>query len=391
MSAHDWPIWPSFTKEEAERVQGVLLSNKVNYWTGEEGQAFEREFASFVGTRHGVALTNGTLALELAWKALGIGSGDEVIVTSRSFVASATTIMCCGGRPVFADVDRDSQNITAQTIAPLITPKTKAILCVHLAGWPCEMDDINDLARAHNLSVVEDCAQAHGATYRGHAVGSMGKIGTWSFCQDKILTLGGEGGMITTDDERLWSAIWSLKDHGKSWDAVNTPHNGSGFRWLHESVGTNGRMTEMQAAIGRIQLERMPSWHQARSDNAAAILDAARNCSGLRVPGLPNHIEHGWYKCYVFIEPDALKTDWSRDRIVDAINREGVPCYAGSCSEIYLEKLFDGTGLRPAERLPVARELGETSLMFEVHPTLAREHIDKACNAITSVMHFAIR
>lgn len=378
--------WPSFTEEEADAVKNVLLSNKVNYWTGQECRQFEQEFAEWSGSDYAIAVANGTVALDLALNALKIGTGDEVIVTSRTFLASASSIVNAGAKPVFADVNRDSQNISSSTVAPLITPNTKAIVAVHLAGWPCEMEELNALAKEHGLFVIEDCAQAHGALYKGKPVGSLGDIGCWSFCQDKIMTTGGEGGMVTTNSRELWSKMWSFKDHGKSWEAVYERKHPPGFRWLHESIGTNWRMTEMQAAIGRIQLERMPAWHEKRLKNANDIWNACSKLPGLRVPPLPDCIAHAAYKCYVFVEPSELKEGWNRDRIMEEINAHGVPCYSGSCSEVYLEKAFDGLDCRPEVRLPVAKELGEFSLMFLVHPNLTVEEIELTCIAIKKVM-----
>lgn len=372
-------------------MQRVLLSNKVNYWTGQEGREFEREFARFAETEYAIALANGTMALDLALKGLGIGEGqgrerDEVIVTSRTFLASASSIVTAGAIPVFADVDRDSQNITAETVAEKITSNTKAILAVHLAGWPCEMTALMALADQHGLYVIEDCAQAHGATYRGRSVGSIGHVGCWSFCQDKIMTTGGEGGMVTTNDEALWRKMWAYKDHGKSWEAVYEQEHPPGFRWLHESFGTNWRLTEMQSAIGRIQLTRMPEWKAARKANARRIWEAASECRGLRVPAVPAHIEHAAYKCYVFVESEQLAEGWNRDRIMGEIVANGVPCFSGSCSEVYLEKAFEGTGWTPEKPLPVAQELGKTSLMFLCHPTLTDAEIDKTCRVLHEVM-----
>lgn len=372
-------------------MSDVLLSNRVNYWTGGEGRKFEEEFATWVGSRHAIALSNGTVALEIAFRAAGIQNDDEIVVTPRTFVASASSIVLVGARPVFADIDPSSQNITAESVEAVLTPKTRAILCVHHAGWPCEMDEINSLARERNLLVIEDCAQAHGATYRGKSVGSLGHAGAWSFCQDKIMTIGGEGGMLTLDSDEWRRSAWSFKDHGKSWDAVYNRTHPPGFRWLHESFGTNGRLTELQSAIGRIQLRRMPEWHRARTANAERILAACERFSCLRVPRPAPHVVHAWYKCYVFVRPEQLVGGWSRDRIVAAINAEGVPCYTGSCPEVYLERAFEGTGLRPVRRLPHARLLGETSLMFLVHPTLTVAEVDKTCDVITSVMRQASR
>ncbi|MGL6212555.1 DegT/DnrJ/EryC1/StrS family aminotransferase [Billgrantia desiderata] len=380
--------WPAFSQEEADAVARVLLSNRVNYWTGSECRDFEREFRRFADSEYAIAVANGTVALDLALYGLGIGENpdDEVIVTSRTFLASVSSIVMAGARPVFADVDRDSQNVTAASVAEKITPRTRAIVAVHLAGWPCEMDELMALAKAHDLYVIEDCAQAHGARYRGRSVGSIGHVGCWSFCQDKIMTTGGEGGMVTTSDAELWQRMWAFKDHGKSWEAVYEREHPPGFRWLHESFGTNWRLTEMQAAIGRIQLERMPRWKAARQANAGRIWQAAAGCKALRVPELPAHCEHAAYKCYVFVEPQRLAPGWDRDRIMAEIVAAGVPCFSGSCSEVYREKAFDGTGWRPERPLAVARELSETSLMFLCHPTLTEAEIARTCAVLEEVM-----
>jgi len=377
--------WPSYAEEEIAAVSALLRSGRVNYWTGNEAREFEREFAASCGTKHAVALANGSVALELALKVLGIGMGDEVVVTPRTFFASASAIVNVGARPVFADVDRNSQNITAQTIEAVLSTRTRAILCVHIAGWPCEMDPILAIAQSRKLLLIEDCAQAHGATYRHRPVGSLGHIAAWSFCQDKIISTGGEGGMLTTNDEDLWRKAWSYKDHGKAWDAVYERRHAPGFRWVHESFGTNWRMTEVQAAMGRLQLKRLSLWSDTRRRNAETILDAARACPAFRVPRVPGYMQHAYYKAYAFVEPRRLKRGWDRARIASEIVARGVPCDVGTCSEIYLEKAFDGTGYRPIERLPVAEELGSHSLMFLVHPTLTDAEIEKTRAAILEV------
>ncbi|THC42566.1 DegT/DnrJ/EryC1/StrS aminotransferase family protein [Massilia sp. Mn16-1_5] len=381
--------WPSFSDEEATAVKNVILSNKVNYWTGSECREFEKEFAAWTGSEYAIALSNGTLALDVALIALGVQAGDEVIVTPRTFLASASAIVNAGATPVFADVDRESQNITAETIRAVMTPRTKAIICVHLAGLPCDMDPIMTLAEAHDIFVIEDCAQAHGARYKGRMVGSIGHIGAWSFCQDKIMTTGGEGGMVTTNSRKLWSAMWSYKDHGKSWEAVYERSHPPGHRWVHESFGTNARMLETQAVIGRIQLQRMALWTAQRRVNAARIAAVCREYAVVRVPVVPANVEHAFYKFYVFVEPDKLANGWTRDRIANEIAVQGVPCAPGSCSEVYLEKAFDNTGFRPERRLKVAQELGETSLMFLVHPTLTDADIERTCQVIGDVLSIA--
>jgi len=381
--------WPAYTVEEADAVRAVLLSNAVNYWTGNECRQFEREFADWIGTAHGIALANGTLALELALRALQLSPGDEVIVTPRSFFASASCVVTAGARPVFADVDRNSQNLTAETIRPRLTPNTRAILCVHLAGMPCDMDSIMALAEANGLKVVEDCAQAHGAEYRGRMVGSIGHIAAWSFCQDKIITTGGEGGMVTTNDRDLWSKVWSLKDHGKSWEAVYERTHPAGFRWVHEAFGTNARMHEMQAVIGRIQLGRMPEWLASRNANAARLQEACSAHEVVRVPQVPEDCAHAYYRFCAFVRPERLAAGWSRDRIVEAVNERGIPCFQGSCPEIYRERAFTNSAYSQSRRLPVARELGETSLMLLVHPTLTAAEIDRSCAVLDEVLTLA--
>ncbi|WP_111885175.1 DegT/DnrJ/EryC1/StrS family aminotransferase [Acinetobacter sp. CFCC 11171] len=378
--------WPSFTQAEADAVSKVLLSNKVNYWTGQECREFEKEFAQFVGTSHAVAVANGTVALDLALKALDIGAGDDVIVTSRTFLASASSIVTAGANPVFADVELDSQDISRCTIEAVITPNTKAIICVHLAGWMCDMDPIMQLAAEKGLYVIEDCAQAHGAMYKGRSAGSIGHIGAWSFCQDKIMTTGGEGGMVTTNDENLWKKMWSYKDHGKNFDTVYNKQHPPGFRWLHDHFGTNWRMMEMQAVIGRLQLKQMPTWTAQRHANMARILAAFEHSPYFTVSQPSSDYVHAAYKCYVQVNVDRLPEGWSRDRIMAEISAQNVPCFSGSCSEVYLEKAFDDTPWRPAQRLAHAKQLGETSLMFLVHPTLSEESIVKTVHAIENVM-----
>ncbi|AGK56318.1 glutamine--scyllo-inositol transaminase [Hyphomicrobium denitrificans 1NES1] len=384
-----FPSWPSFSPEEVEAAATVLRSNKVNYWTGNEGRAFEQEFAAWTGAKHAIALANGTVALEIALKGLGIGAGDEVIVTPRSFIASASCVAMAGATPVFADIDRNTQALSAETILPVVSPRTKAIIIVHLGGMPADMDPVMTLARERGLFVIEDCAQAHGARYKGRSVGTIGDVGAWSFCQDKIMTTGGEGGMVTTNDAELWSRMWSLKDHGKGYATMHVSEPQATFRWVHEGFGTNGRMLEMQAAIGRLQIGKMDEWAVLRGRHADQIHEAARSVKGLRVPDIPNWAEPVAYRCYVFVNPAALAEGWTRDRIIHSIRADGVPCFVGSCSEIYLEKAFDGTPWRPEARLPVARELGETSLAFLVHPSLTSGHIDRTCDVLCDVMRRA--
>lgn len=381
--------WPHFAPDEIDAVTQVLVSGKVNYWTGDACRRFEQAYANHTGCQHAIALANGTLALELALYALDIGPGDEVIVPARTFIASASCVVARGATPVIADVDTVTQTLTAETIHAVLTPHTRAIIAVHLAGWPCDMDAIMTLAQAHGIKVIEDCAQAHGASYKGRPVGGLGDMGAFSFCQDKILTTGGEGGMLVLNDTTLWKKAWAYKDHGKSWDAVYTRQHAPGFRWLHESFGSNWRMTEMQAAIGLLQLQKLDAWYARRQAHAAALSQGLAGIEGVRLTPPPPEIGHAYYKYYAFIRSEMLNPAWDQGRIIVAINAEGIPCYSGSCSEIYRELAFVNRGWGLAESLPVAQQLGETSLMFLVHPTLDEQVMLDTCTAVRKVMRAA--
>ena len=384
-----FPPWPCFGDDEIKAVERVLRSGNVNQWTGSEVMRFEKECADFVGVKYAVALTNGSVALELALKTLGIGAGDEVIVTCYTFIASASAVVMRGAIPVMADINPDTLNISADTVRAVISPRTRAIIVVHLAGMPCDMEPILDLAGEYDLKVIEDCAQAHGATYKGRPVGLLGDVAAFSFCQDKIMTTGGEGGMLTTNDKAIWEKAWSYKDHGKNYGSVYHKEHPPGFRWLHDSFGTNWRMTEMQAAIGRVQLRKMPEWTAIRRRNAAMLTVGFAKMPSLRILNVPTEFGHAYYKYYVFVRPEKLREGWDRDRIMNAVTAEGIPCFSGSCSEIYLEKAFVKAGIGPGKRLPAARKAGETSLMFWVHPTLGANEMQDTCRAVEKVLGYS--
>lgn len=381
--------WPFHSEDEIEAVTKVLSSGRTNYWTGNECRQFENEFAAFLGVKYAVALMNGTVALEAALLALNIGPGDEVITSCRTFIASASAVVMRGALPITADVDADSQNITPETILPCITPRTKAIIVVHLAGWPADMPGILKLAREHHLAVIEDCAQAHGARINGRYVGAWGDIAAFSFCQDKIMTTGGEGGIITTNDEDLWKKIWSFKDHGKNYDKVSEKSQTTGFRWLHDSFGTNWRMTEMQSVIGRIQLKKLPGWLQMRRQRAQILVEALGSLPAVRIPVPDKPIEHAFYKFYLFLRPEVLRPGWDRDRILQEAVHQGVRCFSGSCSEIYLEKAFETYGLRPAHRRTTAEILGKTSLMFQVDPSVDEKKLYETAEIMRDIIQAA--
>jgi len=378
--------WPVFSEEEIQITNDILRSGKVNYWTGDQGKLFEKEFADYIGVKYAIALANGTLALELALNVLGITHGDEVIVPSRTFIATASAVAISGAKPVVADVDRVSGNINVETIDKVITNNTKAIIVVHLAGWPCDMTSIMSYAKQNELLVIEDCAQAHGASQEGRKIGSFGDAAAFSFCQDKIMTTCGEGGMVLFKEKEKWSKAWSYKDHGKNFDAVYNNTHPPGFRWLIDSFGSNYRMTEMQSGVGRLQLKKLDDWLAIRQRNAEILDSCFSKFSLLRQAVPPDSIVHARYKYYTYINPMKLKNSYSRDRIIDEFNKCGVPCFSGSCPEIYLEKAFKNANFGPSNRLSSAKELGETSLMFLIDPTFSISDMEYICDVSKKVL-----
>ena len=378
--------WPHFEDDDIAAVTDVLRSGKVNQWTGSTVSDFESAYAAHCGVAHAIAMANGTVTLEAALLALDVGPGDEVIVPSRTFMATASCVVARGARPVCADVDRESGNVTSATLEAMRSPRTRAVIVVHLGGWPCDMDSICDWAGVHGIAVIEDCAQAHGATYKGKPVGSFGEFGSFSFCQDKIITTGGEGGMLVMRDTNHWRRIWEYKDHGKSYDAVFNRQHPPGFRWVIESFGTNWRMTSMQAALGLTALRKLPQWTAQRRAHAGELNRALGTVPWIRRPELPPHIGHAAYKHYAYFDPASAPRGLTRDSLIERLGASGVVCMSGSCSEIYLEKAFVTAGLAPARRHPVARELGETSLMFLIHPTITRNQMEAVCAAISTCL-----
>lgn len=378
--------WPHFEPDEIDAVSKVLRSGKVNQWTGPEVFAFEKACARTFGGEHCIAVANGTLALELALRTFGIGPGDEVVVTPRSFVASAACVRLLGATPVFADVDLESGNITPGTIAAALTNRTRAIIPVHLAGWPCDMPALMRLAQNAGVQVIEDCAQAHGAAIDGKPVGSFGDAAAFSFCQDKIISTGGEGGATLFREECHRDWAWSFKDHGKDRSRSLSEAGQIGFRWLHDAVGTNWRLTGMQAAIGLKQLSKLPFWHSLRTRNAHIWADALTPIPGLRLPLPAGKIRHAFYKLYFYLAcPQPVE---ARDEILGRSQDAGLRVFSGSCSEIYLEGAFDDL---PRPDLPVARALGECSLSVEVHPTLDPNILRARSYALAEIVRSVLR
>ena len=377
--------WPFFGEQERAAVSDVLASGKVNYRTGGHGRQFEQEFAKSMGCEYGVALANGSVSLELALIALGIGEGDEVIVPSYTFIASASSVVLRGATPIFADVDPDTINISASSIREKISERTKAIIAVHLLGCPCDMDAILAIAKEFNIHVIEDCAQAHGASYRGKPVGSFGDVAAFSFCQDKIMSTGGEGGMLTTNSKELREKAWSFKDHGKNRRLVEG-QGSSGFSWVHDSFGTNWRMTEMQAVIGRLQLEKLGDWVLIRQRNASIMDNLLLGREGIKLPVSDNVHGHAYYKYTIQVDPKYVRQGWNRDRIIASLNDSAVPCASGICPEVYMENAFRDGGYFDGKRLPVAREIGERAIQFQVHPTISEATMDKRGRSVADLL-----
>ena len=374
--------WPMYSEAEIEAVSAVLRSGKVNYWTGEQGKLFEKEYAEHLGLKHAIAVANGTNALELCLHALDVGFGDEVIVPCRTFMASASCVVQVGAKPVICDVDFETQNLTVETIAPHVTSKTKAIIAVHLGGLPCDMMAIMAFAKEKGLYVIEDCAQAHGAKINGKAVGSFGDMAAFSFCQDKIISTMGEGGLVATNNSDWFKAVWAYKDHGKGYDTVFHKTHLPGFRWLHDTFGSNYRMTEAQAAVGRIQLQKLSEWQKLRERNANIFKNALTGLDGVRLIRSSPNITHAYYRFYLFVEKN-------RDRIMAEINEQGIWCQVGVCSRIDLEKAFVDRGYQYQHILPNAKLLGETGLALLVDPLYDEHEVQKAAGVVAAVLQTA--
>ena len=380
--------WPFYSLDEQNAAIEVLKSGRVNYWTGEKTNLFEEAFSNYLSKDKfkSIALANGSVALSAAYRSLSLVEGSEVITTPRTFIATSSELLNIKAIPIFADVDINSGCITAKTIEPLITKKTKAISVVHLGGWPAEMFEICELAKAFNLKIIEDCSQAHGATINNKSVGTFGDISTWSFCQDKIISTGGEGGLISTQSSKLWKSIWSYKDHGKNRDEIFRKDQPSGYKWVHDDIGTNLRMTEFQSAIGIIQLKKLIEWRNIREKNALTFVKNLIDIPCIRISLPPENIKHAWYKFYCYVDETALLSGWNRNRILYEINQLGYPAFQGSCGEIYLEKCFVSLGLGPSSRLECSKKLSDTSLMFLIHPTITNDELKSYISVVRKIV-----
>ena len=388
-----------YTKKQIQLVSKVLKTNKTNYWTGNECRNFEKEFSNYHGVKYSLAVSNGSVALELALKSLGLKNNDQVIVTPRSFIISASCVLNLGFKPVFADVD-DNGNLSIEGIKKVYNKNIKAIVVVHLNGLSCDLDPILKFTKKNKLFLIEDCAQAHGAFYKGKKVGSFGNISTWSFCQDKIISTGGEGGMITTNNKNLFLKIWSMKDHGKNYNSVFYKKHKTGFKWLHDHLGSNYRMTEMQAAIGRVQLRSLDKLVKKRNSIANLYLNELKNyyqkyeilkkpdfrcetCPLKKNAKKCNKCTHSFYRLNLFINKKKI----NQIKLIEQFNKNKIECGVGSCPEIYQEKIFKKLKLYPRKRLQNAKLLGETSIMFPINPNKSLTKIKAEINSIKKVLN----
>ncbi len=371
--------WPHFTKKEINSVIQVLKSGKVNYLNGNEGLKFEKNFSKFTNSKYSIAVSNGTNALELALKAIDLKFGDEVIVTSKSFIASASCVVALGAVPIFADVEINSQNISLDSIRQLINKKTKAIICVHIGGWPCDILKLLKICKIYKIKLIEDCSQAHGAKVNNKSVGSFGDFGTWSFCNDKIISTGGEGGMITTNSYKNYQKIWSLKDHGKNIKKYLNIKNNYSFRYIHDSFGSNFRLTEMQSSIGNAQLLYIKERVKLRQRNANQYIKNFKNCKFIITPIIPKNITHSFYRLYLRFNFKFIKKNWNKNKIINKLNKLGFECSEGACSEIYNEKCFRNSKFKVKKSLKNCVELSKSSFALKVDHTISLQTINTQC------------
>jgi dTDP-4-amino-4,6-dideoxygalactose transaminase len=390
--SHPAPVmssWPKYERDEIAAVTQVLQSGRVNALVhGDHNKAFEREFAQYVHMPHAIAVSNGTVSIEMALRAFGIGAGDEVIIPARSFFATASAVIAIGAEPVFADVEIETQNIDPNSVRRMISDRTKAVICVHLAGRPCNMAALTDICTTHGLFLIEDCAQAHGAVYDGRQVGSFGDASSFSFCTDKIMSTGGEGGMILFADKAAWSKAWAIKDHGKAPPEELPPSIAPAgeFRYIHQSFGTNFRMTEMQAAIGRIQLMKLPKWLGQRRANAACLAHEISALPGILVDKDEPYATSAYYKYYIRIDERSTPGKKTRSDIIAGLMRLGIQCGSGSCPDMSQERAFHGRIPRRDGNLKNARALGATTIMFPVDHLLDEGDMLTIADALKKVV-----
>lgn len=335
------PHWPAFDEPAIRGVEAVLRSGKVNYWTGRKGMEFEKRFAQWQGSRFAISTTNGTAALHVGLTALGVGPGDEVIVPSYTFIASSFSIVQAGAIPRFADVNLDDHCLSVESAERLVNERTKAIMPVHLYGNVCDMDQIHAFAERHKLFVIEDNAEAFGGSYQGQKTGTLGDMSACSFCQNKTFTTGGEGGMVTTDDEELAWLARSFRDHGYDVkDRLNLLELEQKLSYIHNMVGWNYRMTEMQSAIGLAELDRMDDWNMPRRRrNAKIIMDPLRDLPQIKfLPVDTPERQNGFYVMAFSLDIENMNCDIGQ--FVAATGAEGAPCWRVFWPQCHTERAF---------------------------------------------------
>ena len=367
-------IWPIVSSREINVINKVLKSNKLNYWSGHRCQEFESKFAKYFQIKHAISLANGSVALDIAIKCLGLKKNSEVIVTPRSYISSVTSVLNNNLKPVFVDIDLNSQNIESEHIEKKITKNTKAILLVHLGGMPCNIHKIISLAKKHKLKIIEDCSQAHGAKINNRYVGSFGDLAVWSLCNDKILNTIGEGGVIATNNFNYFKKLWGFKDCGKNYTKLLNRKKQFKFRWVHDYEGTNLRMTEIQAAVGIYQLTKLKEWVKKRNLNANKINNVCKNFKSVIIQKVPKNFYHSYYRNYIFLNFKFIKKKWTRELILKYLNKIGIECDVGSCPEIYREKYLKSKKLNFPKRLKNAHFLGRNSISFKVHPDIYKNN-----------------
>ncbi len=328
-------LWPSFTSKEINQVSLILKSGKVNYWTGKYCKIFEKNFSRYHKLKYSVTVNSGTSALECAIKSLNLKKGSEIITTPRSYYTSASSIINCGMKPKFSDISIDSQNLDPIKLEKSINKKTKAIICVHLSGYPCDMNRIIKIAKDNNIYVIEDCSQAHGASILNKKVGSFGDISAWSFCQDKIISTGGEGGMVATNKLKLYKNVLSIKDNGRNYEKIKKISYSGSFNYIHDFIGSNYRMTEIQAIIGISQLKRLDQMILRRNSNAKIFNNYFHDLDSIFLLLHNPKNTNAYYRYYLFV-----KKSKNQKILINKIRSKGIECIAGSCPEIYLEKYF---------------------------------------------------
>ncbi|MHC4795399.1 MAG: DegT/DnrJ/EryC1/StrS family aminotransferase [Planctomycetota bacterium] len=362
-----FPMWPSFQQSTIKKAMEPLKSGKVNYWTGEVGTEFEKQWARWNRAKYAITTTSGTSALHTAVAALGIGPGDEVICPSYSFIASSFCILQAGALPVFADVD-NSHTLDPKDIKSKINRRTKAILVVHLYGIVADMDPIMRIARKHNLYVIEDCAQCFGGIYKGKKAGTIGDVGCFSFCQSKHFTTGGEGGAVITNHDDIHWECKSFRDHGYDVkERLRLLELEAKLMYIHNRVGFNYRMTEMQSTIGLCELKRLSSWNLPnRRQNGRYLIKALKDHPLVLHPPLDTKARQNAYWWAPFVL-DTNKLKVSVKQFIAAMNAEGVPTYSVLWPEMYKEEAFikrNGFGRRKYPfNDPKARKIDYTKVV----------------------------